>query len=111
MIRAQLDIFGGSKRIDPWVDICIQKLKRYCPTPPFSKTEMHKIIAGEIYAEIPKMDQVVRGILKAGNVEDGRKLIAAAFRHNDFGPEINGDYFREQALTPLFEFYPQLLER
>ncbi len=29
----------------------------------------------------------------------------------EYGPMIAGDYHREQALTPLFEFYPQLLER
>jgi very-short-patch-repair endonuclease len=84
MTAYQKDFFGGSKRLDPWFDICVRKFRQHCPTPPFEKTECYKIIAGEIYADTPEMTQVLRGILRAGDINIGKGLIEAVFRSDSY---------------------------
>jgi very-short-patch-repair endonuclease len=83
MTAYQNDFFGGVHRADPLVNIFIEKLRKYCPTPPFPKTEVYKIMLAEFLSDSPQMSKAIRAIIQTGNDIKSIKLIEAALRHKD----------------------------
>jgi very-short-patch-repair endonuclease len=83
MTAYQNDFFGGVHRADPLVNIFIEKLRKYCPIPPFPKTEVYKIMLAEFLSDSPQMAKATRAIVQIGSETKSIKLIEAALRHKD----------------------------
>lgn len=83
MTAYQNDFFGGVHRADPLVNIFIEKLRKYCPVPPFPKTEVYKIMLSEFLSDSPQMTKATRAIIQIGDEAKAIGLIEAALRHDD----------------------------
>jgi hypothetical protein len=76
----QAGLWGQNKRLTPWKNILRNCIRRIGDRPDLTEAEYNRKIAATFFSELPAMEDLLKAIIKKGDIRYAKKLVKAFFQ-------------------------------